>query len=563
MNNNKHSFPEQPMISLNGHHGTKNGIVVPNLSALQTAQNNGRSGHPAPVQPKASPNGGAPQPKTATPDLTTRKEAQPHAHKVAKLGKAGENDPLPPSFDDEGQPKTRRIVFQSPTPPSARPVKDTARKQGIEEIAKEFPGRAAELEAELDDGVQAARDRHLDDERAAWERLENENAEVERRNMALETRRAELETERDEAIQPDKERLLKLQEPLAQACGHAGAAVTRAHGVFDPENVDALVIRNSMAMPLAALAGRLALPLVPEDRDWGENVARWTDIGSGMLFGTSLGLLAGFFEVSALQTLQPGPLAMWLISMGLGSVVTVEASHSLVGSAARLSELRWVGQDAKGCAPALLRLTGETAALLTIWTMVDGHGIMKSVSLHAANNGGGGGGAMMTLAAGAAAAVPFVAFALTRGSRQGRLRGVTLKLQGAQEDELRARSEVAEAMAAVSQVTEIERQQWVVSERIAQMCQPFEVELSRLAALVREPRFDLHESEKQKLRKTHDEWFEAFGDWKAEWRRLIDLVEPLRGKPRSKPNGERVTRQGGSRLGLWERLKDWWQQRRR
>ena len=437
--NNKHSFPEQSPVVLNGHHGGKNGIVVPNLSALKAAQSEGRSGQPAPTQPQSSPNGGAPEPKAATPqrDLTARKEAQPHAHKVAELGTAGENDPLPPPMDKDGQPKQRRIVFQSPVPPSARPVKETARQKSIDEIAKVFPGRGNELEADLDDGVQSARDHLLEDERVAWERLGNENAEVERRNLALEARRAELETERDQLLQPDKERLLKLGEPLAQACGTAGATVTRAHGVFDPQNVDALVIRNSMAMPLPALAGRLALPLVPEDARFGEDMGRVLEIGSGMLFGTSMGLMAGFFEVSALQGLRPGTLVVWLIWMGLGAVVTTEASHALVASAAHTNELRWVGQSPKVWGPASLRTTLEATAVLAIWAMVDGNGIMKGVSLLAANNGGSANW-LLPVTAGLASVVGLVGFCLWRGKRQGCLRGVTLKLQGVQEDDLRA-----------------------------------------------------------------------------------------------------------------------------
>lgn len=562
MNNNKHSFPEQPPVVLNGHHGGKTNIIVPNLSALKAKTAPERPNQPTTQPPVASPKAAPSDSATPQPDLTTRKEAQPHAHKVAKLGAAGENDPLPPQLDKDGQPKTRRIVFQAPTPPSARPIKETARQRGIEEMGKEFPVHASELEAEFDEGVQAARVRHLDDERALWERLENENEEVERRNLALEAQRAELEGERDQLIQPDKEQQLKLQESLAQACGTAGASVTRAHGVFDPQNVDALVVRNSMAMPLAALAGRLALPFVPSDETFGEKFGRVAEIGSGILFGTSMGLLAGFFEASAIQGLRPGTLVVCLIWMGLGVVVATEASHALVASAAHANELRWVGQSPKVWKAASLRTAFEAAVLLTIWSVVDGHGIMKGVSLFATNNGSSV-NLLLPLAAGAAMVVAFVGCALWRGQRQGRLRGVTLKLQGVQEDELRARPEVAQAMAAVSRVSEIERQQRVVGERIEQTRQPFDGEIARLVTLVKEPRFDLHESDKRRLEKTHDEWFESFRDWKSFWRHLAGLVEPLRGKARSGVSGERVSRQSGSQSGLCDRIKGWWARRGR
>ena len=117
-------------------------------------------------------------------------------------------------------------------------------------------------------------------------------------------------------------------------------------------------------------------------------------------------------------------------------------------------------------------------------------------------------------------------------------------------------------MAAVSRVAEIERQQRVVRERIAQTSEPFDAELARLAAQVRDPRFELHEGEQQKLRRNRDEWFESFRDWKAEWKRLIDQVEPLRGKLRGS-SGVRVSGENASQPGLLGRLKDWWARRGR
>ncbi len=547
---NKHSSPQQPPVVLNGHHNGNPGIIVPNRLTKPQGQRHASEQAPSPHP--------APQ-----PSLAARQATQPHAPREARLGHAGENDPLPPPLDEEGLPKTRPIVFISPVPPSQRPAKDTARQRVIERLEQHFPVRAPELEADLDEGVQAARQRHLDLERIEWERVACENAEIQRRNIAIETRRAALESERDATLKPDQDRLLTLQERLAEVNGVAGTAVARAHGLFDPARVEVETVRNSMRMPLAALAGRLGLPFVPSDEGWGEDFARWTDIGSGALFGTSLGLVGGLFEASALKSLQPGTLAMWLVTMGLGAVIAVEASRALVGDAARLSEARWLGLSFKGWAPALVKTVFTTAAVLVIWTVVDGQGIMKLASLHAANSGGGGVGALVTLAAGAAAAVPFAAFALVRGARQGRLNGVKLLLQSAQEDDLRERPEVAPALEAVSQVCEIERQADVVRQRILQTQAPFDAEIAHLASQVREPRFALSDEAQQRLRRSHDEWAKAFATWKESLAELIQEVEPLGQNRRSAVQGERTGQLNGPRQGLLTRLSNWWRRLRR
>lgn len=545
--------PHQPPDTRNGHH---NGTSAEVPRIILASPHDAASSRP--VDPVNLLTGTAPDAALGSPSVTVRQAAQPHAHEPADLGVAGENDPLPPPLDKDGLPKQRPIVFISPVPPSANPVKDTARQRVIQKLEEHFPLRAPELEADLDEGVQAQRERHLDLERREWEQLTHSNAEIERRNLAIEARRAELERERDAASADDRERLQKVHEELQAANQQAATAVPRAHGVFDASRVEINAIRDSMRWSVMALAGRLGLPFAPDDEHWGENAEKWTDPASGALFGTSLGVMIGVVELSSLKSLRIGAFVMWAVMMLVGLAVAVESGRALEGGAARLQAARRLKAPASEWLPILAVLMFKTVVIVSAWTWVDAHGLMKVLNMAAANMGRGPVSPLVGLAAGTAISVSFAAFALERGTKRSNWSTVKTLLEAAQEDDLRTRTEVSEALDAVGQVIESQRQQSSLLERIAQIEAPFNAETARLASFVREPRLGLDESAHQRLRQSHDCWAASFGSWKGSLEQLLDEAEPLKGPAspfRGQQQGEQeTTRRPVPRQGWFARL---------
>lgn len=526
-------------------HSSPNGHAVPSTG----------SGLAAPASP--SPNG------SAGSGLDHRLAAQAKTAAQAKRGPADETDTIARRRDEDGQPLPNRVVWLSPPLSSDARVKDTALQRTLGVIDAEFPARGGAFEHLFDDGVQAARQRHLDRERFEWEKLDNDNAEIERRNLALEARRAELEALRDAATAADRQTILALDEPLRQANQEAARACAAAGFDFDPQQPSSVHLMAHQPLSLHALSGGMSLPFEEADQHWGERIARITDIVSGVLFGTSVALLSGIIEASGLRSMDTGTLVIWLVFAGVGAALTVKASEAITGKVREVSERFWLGRPAREWWPMLGWAILAAGALLVVWIVVDANGLMKLAELHSRN---GGGAAPLSppvmFCLGAVAALPFVWFAVARGNKLGRFFAVRNRLLAEQareflerDAEIRSRPAFQEALRTIGCVMEIHHQRRALEARVAVTAEPFEVERRTLDAQKADPRSDLGTDAKLRLQDTQQDWAGATAEWAALRDDLLDEIEPRQNPARGAAAGDIARR---NRTGLRAPRKKGW-----
>ena len=523
---------------------------------------------PGPIL-KMAPNPGPRPSKDARPepaiaDLPLRLQAQPHAHQLPQPTKARERDLIPRQRDEDNQPLPNRIVFQWPAMFSDRKIRDTAFAKPLDAIAEKNPGQAGMLEALWDESLLGLRQCHIDARTEALDKMNLENEETQRRNLALEGRRAEIEAECDKATQTDREALPALDEPLVGANAGAGKAMSLAGHEFDPAHPSTGTLLSHEPLDLHTLAGRHQLPFHEEDKDWGNRLALWTDIVSGALFGTSFALVCNIVQTSQLSA--PGvwlPKALCVVMMVPGAAIALKVGETFAGWMRESRAIFWLGRPGDEVRRMNLMIALKALPVVALWIAVDGFGLMKMAALTGQNSGKQSAPLVVTLALGAAVAIPFMWFALARGWRHGCFIGCLKRLLHEQEAEfaardagIRARPQTQEALARVADVLDLHRRMEWLKARIAQTGQPFHEKCAALDAQKREMRTDLNEAEQKLIQDADNDRIGGCGAWRDEFQNLLDQIEPIQPaqvRVGARTQSERTNREP-KRPGLLARL---------
>lgn len=487
-----------------------------------------QNGAPAPVATNVATN-----PVAAS--NAERRLASQRRERTASLNLTGrESDPLSRLRDKWGNPIGRLHVGVIPAMPDDKKVEETRLARVFELLQETMPIRANKLARDYDHVVREQLVRLREMVRQAKDELNAFNAEIVRRNQALEARKAELEMQRDGATETDRNAVVALDSPLAQAHQAAAEKVALAGGAYEPQNPAAECVLRHTCQPLLVLAGEHGLPYDESDAHWSDTASQVANVLTGILFGTSLAILPGIVDADELKSGQTSTIIVWALFAAIGWAITHKAGEFLAGWARDVSERYWLGRPASEWGKVLAVTIIKAVAVYFVWTVVDSKGLMKLAELNGATGAGGHQmGALATWALGSVVSLAFVGAAITKGAYKGRYLGVRNRLLGLQEaafqlldEKIRACPLVQAALNAIARVQELTREKAMLETRVVQVAAPFNEEITRLEAEKEEPCDDVSPDVKTRLQDAFDDWHIANSAWERQLDDAIEQAEP-------------------------------------
>ena len=475
--------------------------------------------------------------EVAQPNVLRRLASQFRAVKAAGRGESWEHDPIALRRDKEENPLQRDIICYVTPPGDGEAVADTPKSQYLEMIAASNPMEAKYLHDFYDHRVRPLLTRYQDTVREETEKVALLDADIERQNAALEAHRIDLEGERDEKTRRDREAVVEMDKPLNDAHREAAKRTAFAGQGYDPNapSPDAVLCHQKRA--LEAVAGDAGIPWTPGDAS--RRLPKWflwaLTAGTGVIFGLSLAIFGGFLDADAvedsLKVVAGGVFAGFIVSAGGGWAI----KHFSRAAAERYYLAIFSGRGPLYWVPSLVCAIGVTTLVIGMDAAIEFGGLLKAASLDRATGAGA-----HTIPLGLAYLVGMVitfGYALTyarEGALDGRYFPCLNRLTALQEaefaqrdQEIRARAEVKEALAAIAIVRDVQREKTTLEARVAAVAAPFECELARLESLKRQPQREPSLEARRRIQDAHDKWLGANTNYDIRVNAALNALEPM------------------------------------
>lgn len=411
-----------------------------------------------------------------------------------------EHDPQRRNRSAQGDRLASSYTYAIPTVED-KPLRERPLAQAIEIIAQTLPILAASLHDFHDHKLLPTLRRFKQVQAEEEDKVVRRDAYARGWNADIEAAQNALRAERDAATLDDREALLALDEPLAQAHADTGTKVARTGGVYDPARPDPSCVLRHAPRSLEVLAGAERKPGPHRDAHaHPDGWIVWTlTVGIGMFIGLSLGLFSGLLHLRAV--LHDGLLSSEGALMGVwmagGAVISLAIKSGL--------SLLWyhVGQDyALGVPLRKWRATLSIAALITLLLSsadiaVERQGLLAMAQLNRATDALSGRvtqpGLLEILVpwlVGILITLGYLAWISAAAFLRGRQEENVHQLQALQDTDFSARDTQVRAdgdnqvaLESIAHVHDVQRQQAALNTRIAEIAAPLD---QRIAALENE-----------------------------------------------------------------------------
>lgn len=449
------------------------------------------------------------------------------------------NSPFPRKRDASDNRLPYTFAFSHPTVDDM-PLSETTLPVALQQVAERMPARAAILSHYYTNRLMVAL-RRL---RAVQEK---EEAEREKYNSWAAITRKEIEGIEVGVKRELAESCALLREKEDRLKGELGAAHLRAAeltaktgSVYDPEAPSATAVLRHEFQPLEVFAAEDQLPYYSD----GPQMMLTIGIGwmltclIGVMTGLSVGLMAHLIEADTMMQ-KPG-MALLCVFFGIASAIF---GKCMVGYSFRFAAERYyLGRPptvwgpfallgaVTGITLILLDATVERAGLLSI------RGLENAVAHLSGGGPSGEGDVWIYLLAAVLVTFGYVFTAGWEGYAKGRVKAVHNRLVARQKAEydardgaIRANPDVQEALQAVTQVQELQRQLRELGVEIARVEAPFVKKLAQLESDYPKHMGSLSETAKRRIEDAGDNFEGCQALFDRQLDQAVAQCEPMYG----------------------------------
>jgi len=360
-------------------------------------------------------------------------------------------------------------------------------------------------------------------------------------NGEIESAQAGLESDRDAATTDDRQAILDLDSPIADAHQDAAQKVAAAGGTYDASNpLDEKAVLRHERIPLEALAARIDAPMPTLESIRTANWFGWLMVAIvGLLMGLSIGIISGICQPDprSLCNNWAVTLVAWAVGFGIagGTKFAVKYLWYLAGQYCYFGKPahRWIsGLSVAGVGSLVLLGSDMAVEQQGLLAVKHAHQLLMTV-------GGRTGAIAQTSSDGVMlwvaliVSLGLVICAAVEGYMSGRRHVIVTRLTALQDDlfreeDLARRSDpaVQTVLHAVGNVGELLRRHAHMTERIAKTAEPFETEIETLEAQRKPLLEDLPEESRRRVQDARDDLHGAQAEWDAMYRYARHLCEP-------------------------------------
>lgn len=358
----------------------------------------------------------------------------------------------------------------------------------------------------------------------AEEALEWRNRAAREHNRCLDAKIEELRAKLSEAAQAHESMRRELDQQLALAHDDARHKVALTGGFYDPQNPDPACVLRHQPARLEALAGEMGLPWTPDDDKarLPKVVANALTVGIGMITGVSLGLMTHFYTADTVMRRWPMAVAFAIV----GLLIALAFAECLRLGFRAASERYWLGRPLSNWGPILaLELLGAMVIVLMdayiqqqgLMALANLESAMESLSAGRPSHGVSHVGFFL---AGMILSLPYVAMNAWHGYLMGRHHACYNRLVNerdrrfaTRDHEVRQELEVQQALAAVSKVLEMIREQRALQASIDPTRGEVQQEIAKLEAQRLNEYADFDEETKARIHDAANNYRGAQKEW--------------------------------------------------